>query len=166
MKELCLFFKFRIKEIRRFPHFPSTCSDIMFILHMTLMYYRSSSSVAVLYLSGCPSVRPFSSLFSYMHWQIELNFSIWLWFLQCVTLSQILYKISLFYCSWRACYAPYAVLWYCFNTMIVRFIHITFFLYAALFLPTFVLCNVHFFVYVCCHLCFVRFFVYKYHVIM
>ena len=38
------------------------------------MYYRSSSSVVTLHLSGSPSVHHFSGLASYMHWQLSWNF--------------------------------------------------------------------------------------------
>ena len=98
----------RILEIHSFPHFSLTCFDILswnFAYDFVLLYYRSSLSVVNFYTpvfrdgtyygmvmsvrvsvrptlrpSVWVSVRPFSALFSYMLWHIELKFCTWLCF--------------------------------------------------------------------------------------
>ena len=64
------------------------------ILHMTLfvlMYYRSSSCVITLHLSGSLCVHTFSRRASYMHWQLSWNlkfdfgfFKGFVWFTVCI----------------------------------------------------------------------------------
>ena len=49
---------------------------------------------------------------SYMYWQIYLKLKISCWFLLCVSFRKVLYKNNLLKCSWRAYYAPFAVLMY------------------------------------------------------
>ena len=44
--------------------------ELKFFIWLCLMYYRSVSSVITLCPSGSPSVHPFSTLSSNMHWQI------------------------------------------------------------------------------------------------
>ena len=85
-------FELRILEIYSFQHFPLTCSDILswnFAYYFVLQYYRLSSSVVNLpqfLWELCPFwnieywkyiCTQFSTLFSYMHWNIELKFCIW-----------------------------------------------------------------------------------------
>ena len=85
----------RILEIHSFPHFSLTCFDILswnFAYDFVFLYYRSSFSVVNFYTPVFRrdilwygdvrpvSVRPFSALFSYMLWHIELKFCTWLCF--------------------------------------------------------------------------------------
>ena len=90
-----------VRPSAHFLHFSHTCFDIMswnFAHDFVLMYYRSSLSVVTLRqflyarrdvlwygdvrpsvrLSIRVSIRPFSALFSYMLWHIELKFCTWL----------------------------------------------------------------------------------------
>ena len=86
-----------VRPSAHFLHFSHTCFDIMswnFAHDFVLMYYRSSLSVVTLrqflyarrdvlwYGDVRPSVRvsvrPFSALFSYMLWHIELKFCTWI----------------------------------------------------------------------------------------
>ena len=75
-----------------FPHFSPTCFGILrwnFAHDFLLMYFRSSLSVALcvnfwrsyasLWTENIGNVQ-FSALFSYMLWDIEMKFCIWLWF--------------------------------------------------------------------------------------
>ena len=88
-----------VRPSARFLHFSHTCFDTMswnFAHDFVFMYYRSSLSIVTLrqFLkelcrptlrpsvrpSVRVSVRPFSALFSYMLWHIELKFCTWLCF--------------------------------------------------------------------------------------
>ena len=75
-----------------FPHFSPTCFGILswnFAHDFLLMYFRSSLSVALcinfwrsyasLWTENIGNVQ-FSALLSYMLWDIEMKFCIWLWF--------------------------------------------------------------------------------------
>ena len=104
-----------VRPSAHFLHFSHACFDIMswnFAHDFVLMYYRSSLSVVTLrqflyarrdvlwYGDVRPSVRPsvrvsvrpFSALFSYMLWHIELKFCIWL----CFTVLQIKFECRQF----------------------------------------------------------------------
>ena len=72
-----------------FPHFSPTCFEILswnFVYHFILMHVRASSNAMnfrQFLLELCPfltSNMQFSALFSYMLWDIELKFCIWLYF--------------------------------------------------------------------------------------
>ena len=76
--------------------------DLSFSLFSTFMppFFIRPSSDGMYYgmvMSVCPSVRPFSALFSYMLWHNELKFCTWLCFnvlqikFECLTLRQFLY---------------------------------------------------------------------------
>ena len=100
-----------VRPSAHFLHFSHTCFDIMrwnFAHDFVLMYYRSSLSVVTLrqflyarrdvlwYGDVRPSVRvsvrPFSALFSYMLWHIELKFCTWL----CSNVLQIKFECRQF----------------------------------------------------------------------
>ena len=102
-----------------FLYFSPICFEILswhFADGFLLMYDRLSSSVVSLHPPGSPSVHPFSALASYMHWQLSWKFN-----LTFVSLMgffrKVLYKNSLLKCSWRAYYAPFAVLRYYYTIM-------------------------------------------------
>ena len=100
-----------VRPSAHFLHFSHTCFDITswnFAHDFVLMYYRSSLSVVTLrqflyarrdvlwYGDVRPSVRfsvrPFSALFSYMLWHIELKFCTWL----CSNVLQIKFECCQF----------------------------------------------------------------------
>ena len=84
-----------------FPHFSPTCFEILswnFVYHFILMHVRASSNAMnfrQFLLELCPfltSNMQFSALFSYMLWDIELKFCIWL----CFTVLQIKFECCQF----------------------------------------------------------------------
>ena len=84
-----------------FPHFSPTCFEILswnFVYHFILMHVRASSNAmnfCQCLLELCPfltSNMQFSALFSYMLWDIELKFCIWL----CFTVLQIKFECRQF----------------------------------------------------------------------
>ena len=109
-----------------FLHFSlSTCFEMLswnFAHDFVLMYYRSSSSVVTLQPSGSPSVHHFSELASNMHWQLSWNCKFDFCFFNAFLLEKR-YKRSLLKCSWRAYYAPFAVLRYI-SFILLNFLHV------------------------------------------
>ena len=84
-----------------FPHFSPTCFEILswnFVYHFILMHVRASSNAMnfrQFLLELCPfltSNMQFSALFSYMLWDIDLKFCIWL----CFTVLQIKFECRQF----------------------------------------------------------------------
>ena len=80
-----------------FPHFSPTCFEILrwnFVYHFILMHVRASSNAMnfrQFLLELCPFLTSniqFSAFFSYMLWDIELKFCIWL----CFTVLQIKFE--------------------------------------------------------------------------
>ena len=105
-----------------FPHFSPKCFEMLswnFTHDFVLMYYRSSSSVVTLHPSGSASVHHFSELASYMHWHLSWNFKFDFGFFNAFLFNRkSLYKKSLLKYSWRAYYAPFAVLRYIFHELL------------------------------------------------